>query len=254
MSCLGNTLDDVADSLYHARSGIKHMPKYAEIGMKSQVAGRPELDLNDKETIGKIIDRKSARFMGDNAKYAFLSMHDAIEDAQLPKEAYQNNPRAGGILGQGGTSIPDVGETLDAVSAGKLKKIGPYRVTRTMGSTVSAVLATAFKLQGLSYSVSSACSTGAHSIGMGMEQIQLGKHDVMFCGSGELENWGSTIMFDGVLLCPWHCGESTATPRRHRGDGARWTRRMLEKNHASTPSTRRGRRMFARDAIAATAR
>ena len=90
-----------------------------------------------------------------------------------------------------------------------------------MGSTVSAVLATAFKLQGLSYSVSSACSTGAHSIGMGMEQIQLGKHDVMFCGSGELENWGSTIMFDGVFLCPWHCGESTATPRRHRGDGAR---------------------------------
>ena len=94
VSCLGNPLDDVADSLYHARSGIKHMPKYTEIGMKSQVAGRPELDLNDKETIGKIIDRKSARFMGDNAKYAFLSMHDAIEDAKLPKEAYQNNPRA----------------------------------------------------------------------------------------------------------------------------------------------------------------
>ena len=116
-----------------------------------------------------------------------------------PKEAYQNNPRAGGILGQGGTSIPDVGETLDAVSAGKLKKIGPYRVTRTMGSTVSAVLATAFKLQGLSYSVSRGLFHGCpFSIGMGMEQIQLGKHDVMFCGSGELENWGSTIMFDGM--------------------------------------------------------
>merc|ERR1719159_2153604 len=125
-------------------------------------------------------------------------MHDAIQDAELPAECYENNPRAGGILGQGGTSIPDVGETLDAVAMGKLKKIGPYRVTRTMGSTVSAVLATAFKLQGLSYSVSSACSTGAHSIGMGMEQIQLGKHDVMFCGAGELENWGSTIMFDGM--------------------------------------------------------
>lgn len=198
VSCLGNTLDDVADSLYHARSGIKHMPKYEEIGMKSQVAGRPDLDLNDKETIGKIIDRKSARFMGDNAKYAFLAMDMAIKDAQMAPECYEKNPRAGGILGQGGTSIPDVGETLDAVSAGKLKKIGPYRVTRTMGSTVSAVLATAFKLQGLSYSVSSACSTGAHSIGMGMEQIQLGKHDIMFCGSGELENWGSTIMFDGM--------------------------------------------------------
>jgi len=194
VSCLGNTLDDVADSLYHARSGIKHMEKYAELGMKSQVAGRPDLDLTNVECI----DRKSARFMGENAKYAFIAMHDAIQDAEMEESCYQNNPRAGGILGQGGTSIPDVGETLDAVAAGKLKKIGPYRVTRTMGSTVSAVLATAFKLQGSSYSVSSACSTGAHCIGMGMEQIQLGKHDVMFCGAGELENWGSTIMFDGM--------------------------------------------------------
>lgn len=194
VSCLGNTLDDVADSLYNAKSGIKFMEKYAELNMKSQVAGRPDLDLSTVTCI----DRKSARFMGENAKYAFIAMHDAIEDAQLPAECYENNARAGGILGQGGTSIPDVGETLDAVAAGKNKKIGPYRVTRTMGSTVSAVLATAFKLQGSSYSVSSACSTGAHCIGIGMEQIQLGKHDVMFCGAGELENWGSTIMFDGM--------------------------------------------------------
>merc|ERR1719253_2278972 len=125
--------------------------------------------------------------MGENAKYAFIAMNDAIEDAKLPKDKYENNPRAGGILGQGGTSIPDVGETLDAVAMGKLKKIGPYRVTRTMGSTVSAVLATAFKLQGLSYSVSSACSTGAHCIGVGMEQIQLNKQDICFCGAGEAE-------------------------------------------------------------------
>jgi len=193
-SCLGNTLDDVTDSLYHAKPGIKHMPKYAEIGMKSQVAGRPDLDLDNVPCI----DRKMARFMGENAKYAFIAMHDAIIDAELPKDCYENNPRAGGILGQGGTSIPDVGATLDAVAASKLRQIGPYRVTRTMGSTVSAVLATAFKLQGSSYSVSSACSTGAHCIGIGMEQIQLDKHDVMFCGAGELENWGSTIMFDGM--------------------------------------------------------
>jgi len=208
-SCLGNTLDEVADSLYHARSGIKFVEKYAEIGMKSQVCGRPDLDLND----APCIDRKSARFMGDNAKYAFISMHDAIADAGLAPELYENNPRAGGILGQGGTSIPDVGETLEAVAAGKLKKVGPYRVTRTMGSTVSAVLATAFKLRGCSYSPSSACSTGAHCIGMGLEQIQLGKHDVVFCGSGEAENWGSTVMFDamGALSTKYNEAPETAS-------------------------------------------
>ncbi|KAH8061517.1 UDP-glucose:hexose-1-phosphate uridylyltransferase [Aureococcus anophagefferens] len=164
--------------------------------MKSQVAGRPSLDLDKGDEV-KVIDRKSARFMGENAKYAYIAMNDAIIDADLPKDKYENNPRAGGILGQGGTSIPDVGETLDAVAAGKNKKIGPYRVTRTMGSTVSAVLATAFKLQGSSYSVSSACSTGAHCIGIGMEQIQLDKHDIMFCGAGELENWGNR---DGFVI------------------------------------------------------
>mmetsp|Transcript_17586 Transcript_17586/g.57029 ORF Transcript_17586/g.57029 Transcript_17586/m.57029 type:complete len:483 (+) Transcript_17586:219-1667(+) len=193
-SCLGNTLDEVADSLYHARSGITFNEKYAEIGMKSQVCGRPKLDLSDVPCI----DRKSARFMADNGKYAFISMHDAIADAGLAPELYENNPRAGGVLGQGGTSIIDVGETLDAVAMRKLRKVGPYRVTRTMGSTVSAVLATAFKLRGCSFSISSACSTGAHCIGVGMEQIQLDKHDVMFCGAGELENWGSTVMFDGM--------------------------------------------------------
>ena len=183
--------------LYHARSGIKHMPKYAEIGMKSQVAGRPELDLNDKETIGKIIDRKSARFMGDNAKYAFLSMHDAIEDAKLPKEAYQNNPRAGGILGQGGTSIPDVGETLDAVS-GQAQEDRPLPRDADHGVHRVGGAGDGVQIAGFVAPRCRACSTGAHSIGMGMEQIQLGKHDVMFCGSGELENWGSTIMFDGM--------------------------------------------------------
>lgn len=194
VSCLGNSLDEVADSLYTARSGITFNEKYAELGMKSQICGRPQIDLTNMP----IIDRKSARFMGENAKYAFISMHDAIADAGLAPEIYENNPRVGGVLGQGGTSIPDVGETLDAVAAGKLKKVGPYRVTRTMGSTVSAVLSTAFKLRGCSYSISSACSTGAHCIGAGMEQIQLNKHDVVFCGAGELENWGSTVMFDAM--------------------------------------------------------
>eukprot|EP00630_Chrysocystis_fragilis_P007365 CAMPEP_0197394484 /NCGR_PEP_ID=MMETSP1165-20131217/5285_1 /TAXON_ID=284809 /ORGANISM="Chrysocystis fragilis, Strain CCMP3189" /LENGTH=463 /DNA_ID=CAMNT_0042920197 /DNA_START=108 /DNA_END=1499 /DNA_ORIENTATION=+ len=208
-SCLGNTLDEVSESLYHARSGITQNDKYCEIGMKSHVCGRPKLDLDDI----KCIDRKSARFMGDNAKYAFISMHDAIADAGLAPSVYENNPRVGAILGQGGTSIPDVGETLAAVAAGKLKRVGPYRVTRTMGSTVSAVLATAFKLRGCSYSLSSACSTSAHCIGAGMEQIQLNKHDVMFCGAGELENWGSTVMFDcmGALSSKYNHSPETAS-------------------------------------------
>ncbi|KAJ8601155.1 hypothetical protein CTAYLR_008491 [Chrysophaeum taylorii] len=209
VSCLGNTLDDVADSLYEAKSGINFNEKYAEIGMKSQICGRPDLNLDKVDCI----DRKSARFMGENAKYAFIALHDAIQDAGLAPEMYENNPRAAGILGQGGTSIPDVGETLDAVSAGKIKKVGPYRVTRTMGSTVSAVLATAFKLRGCSYSVSSACSTGAHCIGIGMEQIWLNKHDVVFCGAGELENFGSTVMFDamGALSSSYNDSPQTAS-------------------------------------------
>ncbi|KAJ1458303.1 thiolase-like protein [Pelagophyceae sp. CCMP2097] len=209
-SCLGNTLDDVADSLYNAKPGIMHNAKYAEIGMKSQVCGRPDMDLENVECI----DRKSARFMGENAKYAYISMYEAIKDSGMAPEVYENNPRAGGILGQGGTSIPDVGATLDAVAEGKLKKVGPYRVTRTMGSTVSAVLTTAFKLRGSSYSISSACSTGAHCIGVGMEQIQLNKHDIIFAGAGELENWGSTVMFDGMGALSSKYNDSPTTASR----------------------------------------
>jgi len=168
VSCLGNTLDDVAQSLKDCKSGITKSEKYQEIGMKSHICGRP--DINPDE----FIDRKQTRFMGMNCKYAFIAMERAIADSGLPAETIAS-PRVGGILGQGGTSILDIAETIEAVNAGKNRRIGPYRVTRSMGSTVSAVLSTAFKLQGVSYSISSACSTGAHCIGVGMEQIQLGK-------------------------------------------------------------------------------
>ena len=167
-SCLGNTLDEVAASLHACKSGIKYSEKYEEIGMKSRICGRPDLDPDE------FIDRKQTRFMGTNCKYAFIAMQRAIEDSGLTPEQI-NSPRVGGILGQGGTSVPDIKETVDAVDAGKKRRIGPYRVTRSMGSTVSAVLSTAFKLQGVSYSISSACSTGAHCIGVGLEQIQLNK-------------------------------------------------------------------------------
>ena len=191
VSCLGNTLDDVAKSLYDCKSGIKFSETYKEKGMKSHICGRP--DLNPDE----LIDRKQTRFMGDNCKYAYLAMEQAIADSGLTPEQIQST-RVGGILGQGGTSVPDIAETIQAVNDGKNSRIGPYRVTRSMGSTVSAVLSTAFKLQGVSYSISSACSTGAHCIGVGMEQIQLGKQDVCFCGAGEAEGWGFSVMFDSM--------------------------------------------------------
>merc|ERR1719327_1300233 len=174
--------------------------------MKSNICGRPDIVCED------FIDRKQIRFMGMNCKYAYIAMQQAIEDSGPPPETIAS-PRVGGILGQGGTSILDIAETLDAVSAGKNRRIGPYRVTRSMGSTVSAVLATAFKLQGVSYSISSACSTGAHCIGVGMEQIQLGKQDVCFCGAGEAEDWGFSVMFDsmGALSTKYNDSPETAS-------------------------------------------
>jgi len=207
VSCLGNTLEDVTASLKSAKSGIKYNPKYAEIGMKSHICGRPEIDF------AEFIDRKQARFMGDNAKFAYIAMQKAIADAKLSEEQI-NSPRVGGILGQGGTSIADIIDTLDAVEAKKLRRVGPYRVTRAMGSTVSAVLATSFKLQGMSYSISSACSTGAHCIGVGMEQIQLNKADMMFCGAGEAEDWGFSVMFDSMTALSTKYNDSPETASR----------------------------------------
>merc|ERR1719298_134705 len=174
--------------------------------MKSHICGRPDLNPDD------FIDRKQARFMGNNCKYAYIAMQQAIDDSGLTPEQIAT-PRVGGILGQGGTSVLDIAETLDAVSAGKNRRIGPYRVTRSMGSTVSAVLSTAFKLQGVSYSISSACSTGAHCIGVGMEQIQLNKQDVVFCGAGEAEDWGFSVMFDsmGALSTKYNYSPETAS-------------------------------------------
>ncbi|EOD05314.1 3-oxoacyl-synthase [Emiliania huxleyi CCMP1516] len=207
VSCLGNSLDDVSASLKEAKSGIKVNQKYIDIGMKSHICGRPEIDLDE------FIDRKQARFMGINAKYAFVAMQQAIDDSCLPPEAIDSD-RCGGILGQGGTSLADVQETMQAVEDRKLRRIGPYRVTRSMGSTVSAVLSTSFKLKGASYSISSACSTGAHCIGVGMEQIQLNKADVMFCGAGEAEDWGFSVMFDAMTALSTKYNDDPTTASR----------------------------------------
>jgi len=212
-SCLGNTLEDVTASLKEAKCGIEFNELYAEKGMKSNVCGRPNLT---DEDFKELIPKSSLRFMGTNAKYAYIAMQDAINDANLKPEEYEENPRIAAILGQGGTSIPDITETVDAVNSGHKRwknKVGPFRVTKSMGSTVSAVLTTAFKLQGPSYSISSACSTGAHCIGTGMEQILLGKSDMAMCGAGEAEDWGFTAMFDcmGALSTSYNDTPKTAS-------------------------------------------
>lgn len=195
-SCLGNTLEEVKDSLFEAKSGIEFDPQFEELGIKSQVRGKPDLSDDDFK---ELIPKQSLRFCGTNAKYAYVAMQRAIEDSGLKPEEYEENERAAAILGQGGTSIPDIVQTVDAVQAGGKRwknKVGPFRVTRSMGSTVSAVLTTAFKLRGASYSISSACSTGAHCIGTGFEQILLNKADMAFCGAGENVSWEFTSMFD----------------------------------------------------------
>lgn len=212
-SCLGNSLEDVTASLKEAKCGITFNEKYAELGIKSNVCGRP--DLTD-EDFKELIPKQSLRFMGDNAKFAYVAMKNAIDDAGLKPEEYEENPRIASILGQGGTSIPDISETVVAVESGVRRwknKVGPFRVTRSMGSTVSAVLSTAFKLQGPSFSISSACSTGAHCIGTGFEQILMGKSDMAFCGAGENEDWGFTAMFDcmGALSTSYNDTPETAS-------------------------------------------
>lgn len=195
-SCLGNTLEDVTTSLKEAKSGIIFAEDYKELGIKSNVCGRPKLT---DEDFTALIPKAYLRFMGNNGRFAYIAMENAIKDAGLKPEDYEENERVAGILGQGGTSIPDITETVEAVQSGNKRwknKVGPFRVTRSMGSTVSAVLTTAFKLRGPSFSISSACSTGAHCIGTGFEQILLGKCDMAFCGAGENEGWGFTAMFD----------------------------------------------------------
>ena len=191
VSCLGNTAAEVTASLRAGRSGISHCDDYAEQGMRSHVAGRPHIDLKE------LIDRKRLRFMGDAAAYAYISMQQAIEDSALTPEQV-SCVTTGIVAGSGGASSSSQVEAADILRAKGLRRVGPYRVTQTMGSTVSACLATPFQIKGTNYSISSACSTSAHCIGNAMELIQLGKQSVVFAGGGEEEHWTMSSLFDAM--------------------------------------------------------
>jgi len=190
-SCLGNDSDTVSAALREGRSGIRHLPQYAELGFRSQVGGAPELDLE------ALIDRKQKRFMGDAAAYAYLAMRDAIADAGLD-DALVSQPRTGLIAGSGGGSAEWQIEAADLLRQRGIRKVGPYMVPRTMCSTVSATLATAFKIKGVSYSLSAACATSAHCIGAAADLIRAGRQDIVFAGGGEELHWALTMMFDAM--------------------------------------------------------
>ena len=191
VSCLGNDTDSVTRSLREGRSGIRFKEDYKELGMRSHVAGTPEIALED------FIDRKPRRFMGDAAAYAYIAMQQAITDAGL-EEDQVSHERTGLVAGSGGHSSFNQVEAADIARNRGVKRVGPYMVPRVMASTVSACLATPFKIKGINYSIASACATSAHCIGNAVEQIQLGKQDVVFAGGGEEEHWTLSCLFDGM--------------------------------------------------------
>ncbi len=189
---IGNDCTEVAAGLRAGRSGITFQPDYAELGFRSQIAGIPDIVLED------VIDKRQLRFMGSTAAYAYLAMEQAIADSGL-EESDVSNERTGLVAGSGGPSTSNFFTAhRTVVEKGAPKRMGPFMVTRCMSSTVSACLATPFKIKGLNYSITSACSTTLHCIGNGTEQIQLGKQDIVFAGGGEEVDWTLSCLFDAM--------------------------------------------------------
>ncbi len=188
---IGNNKQEVLESLRQGRSGIEFHQEYADLGFRTNVHGAIHLDLNT------LIDKKIKRFMGDAAAFNYVAMREAIADADLSENDI-SNPRTGLITGSGGASPANQVLATDILRSKGLRRIGPYMVPRTMASTTSACLATPFKIKGLNYSISSACSTSAHCIGNGYEQIQMGKQDIIFAGGGEEVHWSLTMLFDAM--------------------------------------------------------
>jgi 3-oxoacyl-[acyl-carrier-protein] synthase-1 len=191
VSSIGNNKGEVLDSLREGRSGITFAEEYKAMGFRSQVHGSLKIDLD------AVVDRRWRRFMGDGAAYNYVAMQEAIADAGLA-EADISNERVGLIMGSGGPSTKNLIQAADTAREKGPKKVGPFMVPRTMSSTNSATLATAFKIKGVSYSISSACSTSAHCIGNAAELIQLGKQDMVFAGGGEELHWTLSVLFDAM--------------------------------------------------------
>ena len=216
VSSLGNDLESVTHHLREGRSGIRFNPTYAEVGMRSQVCGAVPLDMDALN-----IDRKVKRFMGDAAAYAYLAMQQAIKDAGL-NNAQVSHPRSGLIAGSGGASAFNQMEAMDILREKGIARVGPFRVPRTMSNTVSACLATPFRIKGLSYSIASACASSAHCIGQAMEQIRMGNQDIVFAGGGEEEHWSQSYLFDAMgALSSQHNDnpEKASRPYDTRRDG-----------------------------------
>jgi 3-oxoacyl-[acyl-carrier-protein] synthase-1 len=207
ISSLGNNKAEVLDSLENGRSGIRFSEVQAEMGFRSHVNGPVDIDLTEA------IDRKILRFMGGSAAYNYIAMREAIEDSGLTEEQV-SNVRSGLIVGSGGGSTSNVVLAADNMREKGIRRVGPYMVTRTMASTTSACLATPFKIKGVNYSISSACSTSAHCIGNAMELIQLGKQDIVFAGGGEEVDWTQTVLFDGMGALSSKYNEAPETASR----------------------------------------
>lgn len=188
---IGNNKEDVLESLRQGRSGIEFHQEYADLGFRTHVHGGIHIDIN------ALIEKKVKRFMGGAAAFSYLAMRDAIADANL-SERDISNPKTGLITGSGGASSANQTLAVELLRSKGLRKVGPFMVPRTMGSTTSACLATPFKIKGVNYSISSACSTSAHCIGNGYEQIQMGKQDIIFAGGGEEVHWTLTLLFDAM--------------------------------------------------------
>lgn len=207
VSSLGNNLQEVSTSLKEGKSGIEFIPEYKDLGFRSHVAGTVNIDTE------ALIDRKLRRFMGNSAAYNYIAMQEAIDNSGLADDMI-SNVRSGLIAGSGGASTENVTLAVDLLREKGLRRVGPYMVPRTMSSTNSACLATPFKILGVNYSISSACSTSAHCIGNGYELIQFGKQDIIFAGGGEELHWSLSLMFDAMGALSSKYNETPETASR----------------------------------------
>ena len=215
ISCIGNSLDEISNSLRKGTSGISKNEEYDALGFRSKISGSVNIDIKD------LIDRKLLRFMGEAAAYSYLSAVNAIQDSELSESIFQSD-RIGVIAGSGGASSRSQVDAADIMRNKGVKRIGPYRVTQTMGSTVSACLSTSLKIKGINFSISSACSTSAHCIGSAWEQIRLGNQDVVIAGGAEDEHWTMSGLFDamGALSSSYNENpENASRPFDEKRDG-----------------------------------